>query len=691
MLTYTCCKKLTRKHLYYYFAYVQPLLSRKRAAFAFDPTNSVLKSDMSLKSANSDSKKIAKDSTDEISSSDDDERWREPKRKPDDLPSEYWSLQKLIKYVKSGNPIATNDCLCCIRSYDLSVQINQLAIFNIGGLEVLVNLLISNNITCRLGALYILKSLTKNIDYRRYVIDLHAIESLVIALGEPAADVKALAADIMANLAKIRLARKLIRNIGAIPKLIDLMDCDLEILRSTKLQPHTIAADRLNLAAAGSRAISWLVNSRRNVKVAEKYALFRITARLLKSTHTSIILPALKICQLLAYAPSFQVASDTEKIIPDIIVHLHSSDENVVTEACVAVFKCANNTRSREILHEINATELIFKLLQNKSKWTDEKFLEAATGALYMCSMLEKNATELDNTNAMPVFMEILEFSVEICDAILANTCGAIAQLLKLKNATSTTQFCTSPQFELTISFLNYSYEPLLQNASAILVECCKDEVYAKRLDELEGTRLLWSLLKNPNSHVKANASWALCEYIQKDENSGKVIRSLVCALELVASLLKSTDNVVLASTCALISHVAKDENNLAILTEYNVIPQLARLVNDNDEHLQEHLASAIASCSTYGENTQKLGELRTITPIVRYLASTNKDLHRTAATALENLSTDPFNCVTMHQNGVVPFLLEAIGSTDRVLQSAAANCLRNIRKLTLTAEEATL
>lgn len=437
--------------------------------------------------------------------------------------------------------------------------------------------------------------------------------------------------------------------------------------------------------------MSWLVNSKRNVKVAEKYGLFRITARLLKSTHTSIILPALRICQLLAFAESFQVASDTEKIIPDIVKHLQSTDETIVTETCVAIFKCANNMRTRQLLHENNAIKLLFKLLQDKSKWSDEKYLEASTGALYMCSMLETNAIELDNLNAMSVFMEIQKFVVETSDIILANVCGVIAQLLKLKNATSITQFCTSPQFELTIKFLNYSYEPLLQNASAILAECSKDSVYAKKLDELDGTRLLWSLLRNPCAQVKANASWALCEYIQNDENSGKVIRSLVCALELVANLLKSTNNIVLASTCALISHIARDEYNLAILTEYNVIEQLARLVHDKDEHLQEHLASAIASCSTYGTNTQKLGELRTITPIVRFMASTNKNLHRTAATALENLSGDPFNCVTMHQNGVVPFLLEAIGSTDRVLQSAAANCLSNIRKLILTAEEAAL
>lgn len=633
----------------------------------------------------------AKNSTDEVSSSDDDERWREPKRKPEDLPSEYWSLQKLIKYVKSGNSIATNDCLCCIRGYDLSLQINQLAIFNVGGLEVLVNLLSSNSITCRVGALHILNSLTKNIDYRRYVIDLHAIDALVVVLTEPAADVKALAADIFANLSKIRLARKLIREQGAIPKLIDLMNCNLETLRNMKIPPHSILENQLTLAASSANAMSWLLNSKRNVKVAEKCGLHCITARLLKSTHSSVILPSLRICQLLASTASFQVASDTEKMIPDMIAHLHSVDESIVTEACVAIFKCANNTRTREILHENKASAIVFKLLSDKSKWENENFLEAAAGALYMCATLEKTAAELIDLGALALFMELLRFSVDISDAILANVCGVIAQMLKLNDSLSLAQFCHSPQFELVIKFLSYSFEPLLQNSSAVLTECAKNTDYAKKLDDLDGTRLLWSLLRNPCSHVKANASWALCEYIQRDDNSGKVIRSLVCALELVASLLKSNDNIVLASTCALISHIAKDQYNLAILSEYDVIAQLAKLVYDKDEHLQEHLASAIASCSTYGRNTQQLGELRTITPIVRYMASTNKDLHRTAATALRNLSTDPFNCVTMHQNGVVPFLLEAIGSTDRVLQSAAADCLKNIRKLTLTAENATM
>lgn len=122
---------------------------------------------------------------------------------------------------------------------------------------------------------------------------------------------------------------------------------------------------------------------------------------------------------------------------------------------------------------------------------------------------------------------------------------------------------------------------------------------------------------------------------------------------------------------------------------------------------MRKNLAAAIASCATFGNNTQELGRLRTVTPIVSYMTSDDPEVHRTTAMALEKLSMDPQNCITMHQvnikyciystqlknfenfqSGVVPFLLECVGSTNKELQLAAAGCLRNIRELALRAEE---
>jgi len=53
-----------------------------------------------------------------------------------------------------------------------------------------------------------------------------------------------------------------------------------------------------------------------------------------------------------------------------------------------------------------------------------------------------------------------------------------------------------------------------------------------------------------------------------------------VGGLELIVSLLKSNEIDVLASVCAAISEIAKDEENLAVITDHGVVPMLASLTN---------------------------------------------------------------------------------------------------------------
>lgn len=58
------------------------------------------------------------------------------------------------------------------------------------------------------------------------------------------------------------------------------------------------------------------------------------------------------------------------------------------------------------------------------------------------------------------------------------------------------------------------------------------------------------------------------------------MVRSLGGGLELIINLLKSTNNEVLASICAAIAKIAKDKENLAVLTDHGVVPLLAKLTN---------------------------------------------------------------------------------------------------------------
>ena len=58
------------------------------------------------------------------------------------------------------------------------------------------------------------------------------------------------------------------------------------------------------------------------------------------------------------------------------------------------------------------------------------------------------------------------------------------------------------------------------------------------------------------------------------------MVRSFVGGLELIVSLLKSEDKEVLAAVCAAIANIAKDEENLAVITDHGVVPMLAKLTH---------------------------------------------------------------------------------------------------------------
>jgi len=186
-----------------------------------------------------------------------------------------------------------------------------------------------------------------------------------------------------------------------------------------------------------------------------------------------------------------------------------------------------------------------------------------------------------------------------------------------------------------------------------------------KAIHKLDGVRLIWSLLKNPSEKVQASAAWALSPCIRNANNSGDMVRSFVGGLELICGLLESQDESVLAAVCYAIANIARDKENLAVITDHGVIDKLSRLATAENagDVLRAKLALAIGNCCDWAGNRASFGQSGAVAPLVSYLAaSDDHEVHRSASTALYQLSKDPWNCVTMHQNGVVPHLLRLIG-----------------------------
>jgi hypothetical protein len=86
---------------------------------------------------------------------DEDQLLERTRQEQTDLPTEYWQIQRLVKYLKGGNPTATVIALSSIRDFNLSVETCQLAIRDVGGLEVLVNLLETDDIDCKVYRLHL--------------------------------------------------------------------------------------------------------------------------------------------------------------------------------------------------------------------------------------------------------------------------------------------------------------------------------------------------------------------------------------------------------------------------------------------------------------------------------------------------------------------------------------------------------
>lgn len=62
----------------------------------------------------------------------------------------------------------------------------------------------------------------------------------------------------------------------------------------------------------------------------------------------------------------------------------------------------------------------------------------------------------------------------------------------------------------ISVNLLKSIHNPLLENVPLALAQCAKEPDAMAIIEEMDGVRLIWSILKNVDVKVKANAAWAL-------------------------------------------------------------------------------------------------------------------------------------------------------------------------------------
>uniref|UniRef100_A0A8C3JN16 Armadillo repeat containing 4 n=1 Tax=Calidris pygmaea TaxID=425635 RepID=A0A8C3JN16_9CHAR len=614
------------------------------------------------------------------SSSETEEDEEQPIRRQEgntDLPSEYWGIQKLAKYLKGGNPTATVIALCSMRDFNLAQETCQLAIRDVGCLEVLINLLDTEEIKCQIGSLKILKEISQNTLIRHAIADLGGLEIMVKILDSPDKDLKCLAAETIANVARFKEARRTVRQHGGIKRLVGLLGCNS--VGSSSLTSYQ--AKDTEMARCGALALWSCSKSTKNKEAIRKAGGIPLLAKWLKCSHANILTPVAGTLQECASEPSYRLAIRTEGMIENLVKNLSSEHEELQMHCANAIFKCAEDKETRDLVRQHGGLAPLSVLLGNSE---NKQLLAAVTGAIWKCAISRENVSKFRECKAVEALVGLLTDQPE---EVLVNTVGALGECCQEPINRTTIRKCGG--IPTLVKLLTGTDQALLVNVTKAVGACAAERENMTIIDRLDGVRLLWSLLKNPNPDVQASAAWAICPCIENAKDAGEMVRSFVGGLELIVNLLKSKNKEVLASVCAAITNIAKDEENLAVITDHGVVPLLSKLANTNNDKLRRHLAEAISNCCMWGSNRVTFGETKAVAPLVRYLKSNDPSVHRATAQALYQLSEDPNNCITMHENGVVKLLLAMVGSTDETLQEAAAGCIANIRRLALATEKA--
>uniref|UniRef100_A0A8C0MVD1 Armadillo repeat containing 4 n=1 Tax=Canis lupus familiaris TaxID=9615 RepID=A0A8C0MVD1_CANLF len=356
------------------------------------------------------------------SSSENEEDEEPPDRRQEanaDLPSEYWQIQKLVKYLKGGNQTATVIALRSMKDFNLAQETCQLAIRDVGGLEVLINLLDTDEVKCKIGSLKILKEISHNPQIRRNIVDLGGLPVMVNILDSPHKSLKCLAAETIANVAKFRRARRAVRHHGGITKLVALLDCAQSSAKPA--QSSLYDARDVEVARCGALALWSCSKSNANKEAIRQAGGIPLLAHLLKTSHENMLIPVVGTLQECASEENYRAAIKAERIIENLVKNLNSENEQLQEQCAMAIYQCAEDKETRDLVRLHGGLKPLASLLNN----TDNKErLAAVTGAIWKCSISKENATKR-KYEAIETLVGLLTDQPE---EVLVNVVGALGE-----------------------------------------------------------------------------------------------------------------------------------------------------------------------------------------------------------------------------------------------------------------------
>lgn len=126
---------------------------------------------------------------------------------------------------------------------------------------------------------------------------------------------------------------------------------------------------------------------------------------------------------------SYRLAYEQMGIVADIVHHLQSDNEKLRKNCSMAIFQCAANKVTRDMIRESNGLDPLCKLSQSEELRKNKYLLAAVTGAIWKCSMTAENVTRFNQNGLVASLVTLLDEKED--EEVLTNVVGALAECCK--------------------------------------------------------------------------------------------------------------------------------------------------------------------------------------------------------------------------------------------------------------------
>lgn len=281
---------------------------------------------------------------------------------------------------------------------------------------------------------------------------------------------------------------------------MDFLDCSELHLATAKDKLDEDATASVAMVSAAARALWSVSRSRKNIQVMMKSGAVPLLARLLRSVHMDVVVPTIGTIAQCAVDPSYQLAIQTEGMVGDIVRHLSADESPALRRFCAdTLFKCCAKAATRDMVRQAGGLDPLVAMARSPATKQDKALLAAVTGAIWKTAISAENVERFDQLRTVEVLVKLLE-NVEEDEVVLSNVVGALGECLKLEHNRSSLRRANG--IPHLVNLLNYTYPPLLQNVPMVLRECAEDADSMREIEQLDGVRLIWSLLKNDSPQV---------------------------------------------------------------------------------------------------------------------------------------------------------------------------------------------